>query len=48
MALALALLVDPRLDGLITGESPNEALPEVMAELARGPGGALCHRITYR
>jgi threonine dehydrogenase-like Zn-dependent dehydrogenase len=48
MALALALLVDPRQDGLITGESPFEALPEVMAELARGPGGALCHRITYR
>jgi threonine dehydrogenase-like Zn-dependent dehydrogenase len=48
MALALALLVDPCLDGLITGESPFEALPEVMAELARGPGRALCHRITYR
>ena len=48
MALALALLVDPCLDGLITGESPFEALPEVMAELARGPGHALCHRITYR
>jgi threonine dehydrogenase-like Zn-dependent dehydrogenase len=48
MALALALLVDPCLDGLITGESPFEALPEVMAELARGPGRALCHRIAYR
>ena len=48
MALALALLVDPCLDDLITGESPFEALPEVMAELARGPGRALCHRITYR
>lgn len=48
MGLALALLADPCLDGLITGESPFEALPEVMAELARGPGRALCHRITYR
>jgi threonine dehydrogenase-like Zn-dependent dehydrogenase len=48
MALALALLVDPCLDDLITGESPFEALPEVMAELARGPGRALCHRIAYR
>ena len=48
MALALALLADPCLDGLITGESPFEALPEVMAELARGPGRALCQRISYR
>jgi 2-desacetyl-2-hydroxyethyl bacteriochlorophyllide A dehydrogenase len=48
MALALALLADPSLDGLITGESPFESLPEVMAELAREPGRALCHRIVYR
>lgn len=48
MALALALLADPHLDSLITGESPFEALPEVMAALARGPGRDLCHRIAYR
>jgi len=47
MALALALLADPCLDALITGESPFEALPEVMAGLARGPGPTLCHRIAY-
>jgi threonine dehydrogenase-like Zn-dependent dehydrogenase len=47
MSLALALLADPCLDALITGESPFEALPGVMAELARGPGSTLCHRIAY-
>jgi len=47
MALALALLADPRLDALVTGESRFEALPETMARLARGPGAALCHRILY-
>lgn len=47
MALALALLEDPVLDALFTGESPFEALPEVMAALARAPGDTLCHRIAY-
>ena len=47
MALALRLLVDPVLDALITGESEFEALPSVMAQLARSPAGALCHRIRY-
>jgi threonine dehydrogenase-like Zn-dependent dehydrogenase len=47
MALALALLADPVLDVLITGESQFEELPEVMARLATNPGDTLCHRIKY-
>ena len=47
MQLVLTLLRDPRLDGLISGESKFEELPEVMAKLAREPGDALCHRIRY-
>jgi hypothetical protein len=47
MQLALTLLDDPALDVLITGESEFEALPDVMARLARSPGDALCHRIRY-
>jgi threonine dehydrogenase-like Zn-dependent dehydrogenase len=47
MALALDLLHDADLDVLITGESDFEALPEVMARLARMPGDTLCHRIKY-
>lgn len=47
MELALALLVDERLDVLISGESPFAALPQLMARLAREPGGALCERIRY-
>jgi 2-desacetyl-2-hydroxyethyl bacteriochlorophyllide A dehydrogenase len=47
LALALELLRDPRLDLLITGESQFEALPEVMARLARDSAGVLCHRIRY-
>lgn len=47
MQLALSMLVDPALDVLITGESPFDGLPQVMATLAGQPGGALCHRITY-
>lgn len=47
MALALALLKDPTLDVLITGESAFDDLPEVMARLARDPGDTLCHRIRY-
>jgi 2-desacetyl-2-hydroxyethyl bacteriochlorophyllide A dehydrogenase len=44
---ALALLADPAVDVLITGEDSFEALPEVMARLAQAPGDALCHRIRY-
>ena len=47
MRLALALLADPVLDVLITGESEFDALPDVMAGLARSPGDTLCHRIRY-
>ncbi|MGI9336640.1 MAG: zinc-dependent alcohol dehydrogenase [Gammaproteobacteria bacterium] len=47
LGVALALLADARLDVLITGESPLDALPEVMARLAAGPGSELCHRIKY-
>lgn len=47
MALALSMLADPALDALITGESPFDDLPQVMAQLASSPGDALCHRIRY-
>lgn len=47
LALALRLLADPRLDTLIDQRGAFEALPQIMAELARG-GSALCHRIDYR
>ena len=47
MHLALRLLGDPALDALITGETDFETLPDVMANLARSPGDAICHRITY-
>jgi 2-desacetyl-2-hydroxyethyl bacteriochlorophyllide A dehydrogenase len=47
MQLALSLLDDPALDALITGESPFEDLPRVMAHLAGGTADAICHRIRY-
>lgn len=47
LALALSLLADPRLDALLTGESPFEELPAVLAALAAEPGDTLCHRIRY-
>lgn len=47
LKLALSLLADPRLDALLTGESPFEALPAVLAALAAEPGDTLCHRIRY-
>ena len=46
--LALELLEDPALDVLVSGESPFEALPGVMARLSEPSAGALCHRIRYR
>jgi len=46
LALALRLLADARLDALIDQSGPFEALPEIMAKLARS-GSALCHRIDY-
>jgi len=55
MQLALRLLCDPQLDCLISGESPFQELPQVMASLsgqvqeAGQPSAAdtLCHRIIY-
>jgi threonine dehydrogenase-like Zn-dependent dehydrogenase len=47
MQLALDLLAHAELDALITGESPFDDLPSVMASLAASPGDALCHRIRY-
>jgi len=47
MQLALRLLRDPALDALVTGESEFDALPALMAALAREPGDTLCHRIKY-
>jgi NADPH:quinone reductase-like Zn-dependent oxidoreductase len=47
METALELLLDPRLDALISGESDFGDLPRVMAELSRDGSGALCHRIRY-
>ena len=47
MQLALAMLADPALDVLITGESAFEDLPEVMARIAAGPGDTIFHRVRY-
>lgn len=45
--LALALLADPALDVLISGEDDFDDLPAVQARLASDPGGTLMHRIRY-
>ena len=47
LSTALALLSDSRFDALFTGESPFEALPEIMPGVADGGGQVLCHRIRY-
>jgi threonine dehydrogenase-like Zn-dependent dehydrogenase len=47
LALALDLLRDPAFDALITGTSPFDELPDVMARLAGGSLPALCHTLTY-
>jgi hypothetical protein len=47
MELALRLLCDAAYDHLISGESPFELLPQVMADIAGGRLPALCHRIRY-
>jgi len=47
MQLALAMLGDPALDVLITGESAFDDLPEVMAQLASTPGDTIFHRVRY-
>ena len=45
--LALDLLLDGRLDSLVTGESDFEELPAVMARISLVPGDTLCRRIRY-
>jgi threonine dehydrogenase-like Zn-dependent dehydrogenase len=47
LTLALELLRDPAFDVIVTGESPFQELPGVMARLAEGSLPALCHTITY-
>jgi hypothetical protein len=47
LALALELLRDEAFDALLTGTSPFDELPAVMARLAGGSPGTLCHVITY-
>lgn len=42
--LALRLLADPVLDALISGESPLDAMPSLLAAL---PSATLCHRIRH-
>ena len=47
LALALELLRDPAFDALVTGRSPFEELPTVMAQLSDGTLSALCHVIDH-
>ena len=46
LSLALRLLRDPAFDAVLSGTSPFDELPAVLAELATG-APALCHVITY-
>ncbi|MFT6580017.1 MAG: threonine dehydrogenase-like Zn-dependent dehydrogenase [Alphaproteobacteria bacterium] len=47
LMFAMDVLRDPVFDCLITGRSAFSDLPETMAGLARDPGDALCHVVTY-
>ena len=47
LELALAMLQDPAFDAVVTGVSPFDELPDVMARLASGKLPALCHTIAY-
>ncbi|SDF79114.1 Threonine dehydrogenase [Limimonas halophila] len=47
LEMAIALLHDPALDALITGETRFADLPAAMARLAEQPSGVLCHRVVY-
>jgi threonine dehydrogenase-like Zn-dependent dehydrogenase len=47
MTLVMRLLAAAELDTLVTGESPFEELPAVLARLAASPGYTLTHRIVY-
>lgn len=46
MATALALLADPALDALISGETAFDDLPAAYAGILAAPG-TLCHRVRY-
>jgi threonine dehydrogenase-like Zn-dependent dehydrogenase len=45
--LVMRLLANAELDALVTGESPFDELPAVLARLATAPGYTLTHRIVY-
>jgi threonine dehydrogenase-like Zn-dependent dehydrogenase len=47
MKLVMRLLAHAELDALVTGESPFDELPAVLARLASSPGYTLTHRIAY-
>ncbi len=47
MQLVMRGLGSPELDSLVTGESPFDELPAVLARLAGSPGYTLTHRIAY-
>ena len=47
MELVMRLLTSSELDALITGESPFDELPALLARLAASPGYTLTHRIAY-
>jgi threonine dehydrogenase-like Zn-dependent dehydrogenase len=47
LALALELLADPAFDALLTGCSPLDELPAVLARLAAGDRTTLCHSVNY-
>ena len=48
LQLALRLLADPVLDALVTGASPFDELPALLARLATGTAAdTICHRIDY-
>ncbi|MFF1634164.1 zinc-binding alcohol dehydrogenase [Leifsonia sp. NPDC058248] len=48
LMLALDLLHDEAFDVLLTGDSSWHDLPAVMAALANGPSGELCHTIDWK
>jgi threonine dehydrogenase-like Zn-dependent dehydrogenase len=47
LELAMSLLRDPVFDVLLSGDTPFAEMPELMARLATGSGGTLCHTISY-
>jgi threonine dehydrogenase-like Zn-dependent dehydrogenase len=47
MQLVMRLLQNAELDSLVTGDSPFDELPAVLARLAASPGYTLTHRIVY-